>query len=66
MKIICTQQEYYDLQEVICCGCCWIGQGELSKAKGNRKGSVVDLEKFKMATNMMASKSIKWEIQKDD
>ena len=28
MKIICTMDEYYHLNEVICCGCCWIGQGE--------------------------------------
>tara|TARA_R100001509_G_scaffold37258_1_gene20085 strand:+ start:318 stop:518 length:201 start_codon:yes stop_codon:yes gene_type:complete len=66
MKIICTEKEYYDLQEVICCGCCWIGQGEGKKSKGNKKGGLVDLEKFRMASDMMGSKSIKWEILKDD
>ena len=60
MKIICTDKEYHDLQEVITAGCCWIGSGE----GGDKK--VVDLEKFKMATNFMGSKApIVWEISYD-
>ena len=67
MKIICTEKEYYDLQEVITAGCCWIGSGEGKKPKWPKKGVLVDLDKFKMATNLMGSKSnIKWEILKDD
>ena len=67
MKIICTEKEYYDLQEVITAGCCWIGSGEGRKQKTNKKGGLVDLEKFRMATNLFGSKSkIEWEILKDD
>lgn len=67
MKIICTEKEYYDLQEVITAGCCWIGSGEGKKPKGNKKGGLVDLDKFRMATNLMGSNSeIKWEILKND
>ena len=67
MKIICTQKEYFDLQEVITAGCCWIGNGEGRKKNKENKGKLVDLEKFRMATNMMGVKStIEWEILKDD
>ena len=60
MKIICSMDEYYDLNEVITAGCCWIGSGE----GGDKK--VVDLKKFKMATNFKGRKApIVWEIAYD-
>jgi len=58
MKITCTSQEYFDLHEVMTAGACWIGSGEGYQSK------TVDLEKFRMATNMMGVKStIEWEIE---
>ena len=66
MKIICTMDEYYHLNEVICCGCCWIGQGEGRKKNKENKGKLVDLEKFRKAVDLMSSKStIEWEISYD-
>ena len=69
MKIICTDKEYRDLQEVITAGCCWIGTGENNPhdARNTRyKMKKVDIEKFKMASDFMGAKSIiKWEITHD-
>ena len=66
MKIICTMDEYYHLNEVICWGCCWIGQGEGRKKNKENKGKLVDLEKFRKAVDLMGSKStIEWEISYD-
>ena len=66
MKIICSMDEYYDLNEVITCGCCWIGSGEGRKKNKDNKGKLVDLDKFRMATNLMGRKSpIVWEISYD-
>ena len=28
IKIICTQEQYQNILEVWCAGCCWIGTGE--------------------------------------
>ena len=64
MKIICTVDEYYHLNEVICCGCCWIGSGEGRKKNKQNRGKLVDLEKFKKATGLMKS-GIEWEISHD-
>ena len=33
MKIICTEQEYHDMYEVMTAGACWIGSGEGYKNK---------------------------------
>ena len=65
MKIICSTEEYWNLYEVITCGCCWIGSGEGRKRTPHNKGKLVDLEKFRMATNLMKDKSIEWEISHD-
>ena len=68
MKIICTREEYNNLLEVITSGCCWIGSGEGKQLKNGKKNHKVDIDKFKMATNMLNSfatneKLIQWEIQ---
>lgn len=65
MKIICNTDEYYDLLEVITCGCCWIGSGEGRKKTPHNKGKLVDLDKFRMATKLMKSNAIEWEISND-
>ena len=66
MKIICSTQEYFDMHEVITAGCCWIGSGEGRKGNKHNKGKLVDLDKFRMATNMMGVRSnIEWEISND-
>ena len=67
MKIICTLEERNNLMEVITAGCCWIGNGEGKKLSNGKKNQKVDIEKFKMATNMLNSfatneKLIQWEI----
>ena len=69
MKIISTDKEYNDLQEVITAGCCWIGTGENNPYDARDlkyKMKKCDIKKFKMATSLMGSKSIiKWEITHD-
>tara|TARA_R100001015_G_C4428023_1_gene26212 strand:- start:193 stop:399 length:207 start_codon:yes stop_codon:yes gene_type:complete len=67
MKIICTPQEYRDLNDVIVAGCCWIGSGEGKKLSNGKKDSKVDIEKFKMATSMIRDKKkvIEWEFIDD-
>ena len=67
MKIICTPQEYRDLNDVIVAGCCWIGSGEGKKLSNGKKDEKVDIEKFKMATSMIREKDkvIEWEFIDD-
>jgi len=69
MKIICNRKEYNELLEVITAGCCWIGSGEGKILKNGKKNHKADIEKFKMATNILNSfatneKSIQWVINK--
>ena len=66
MKIICTIDEYYHLQELFTDACCWIGSGEGRKKNKQNKGKLVDLNKFRKAVNLTGSKStIEWEISHD-
>ena len=69
MKIICNIKEYNELLEVITAGCCWIGSGEGKILKNGKKNHKADIEKFKMATNILSSfatneKLIQWDIKK--
>jgi len=65
MRIICTPQEYRDLNDVIVAGCCWIGSGEGKKLSNGKKNEKVDIKKFEMATSLIYKKGkkiIDWEF----
>ena len=59
MKIICTPQEYRDLNDVIVAGCCWIGSGEGKKLSNGKKcffthGRAADILKVSQTMGMSA------------
>ena len=67
MKIICTKQEYENILEVITAGCCWIGTGENNPhdARNTKyKMKKVDIEKFKIATDLLSQKNVEFEFIK--
>ena len=68
IKIICTQEQYQNILEVWCCGCCWIGTGENNPhdARNTRyKMKKVDIEKFKMASDLLSQKNVEFEFIKN-
>ena len=67
IKIICTQEQYQNILEVWCCGCCWIGTGENNPhdvRNTKYKMKKVDIKKFKMASDLLSQKNVEFEFIK--
>ena len=68
IKIICTQEQYQNILEGWCAGCCWIGTGENNPHDSRNtkyKMKKVDIKKFKIASNLLSQKNVEFEIIKN-
>ena len=68
IKIICTQEQYQNILEVWCAGCCWIGTGENNPhdvRNTKYKMKKVDIEKFKMASGLLSQKNVEFDLIKN-